>query len=348
MDHSLIVLISCQQGTFSGLWPKWPRFWENDDPANPADIGRTILANAVAWLEDLAESDPVAFQGFRALSPMNEPAHLAGLFNPGESKAYLPNLPADLEAPFLKSLHQHQGTEVQSGPHLRVLLWLSQSVETFRNSKLPQLGKEIHVNIHESVFRSSDLPEDPNGETGVAAAHVVAAWWSTATSSAERSSWAILDMHHYHAWDEPCAGTSDGLGNYTCGDDVSRSITLQRCAAWASNVYRRAVDDECGPGARLASAEFSASTHHQVHRACNDIGTLHATYAAQVEDAKSADVELFFWSWKMPYGDSFRNAWSFKHLMYLLGVTSQPDESNYQCGVPVLFEDLPSDDLFSN
>jgi hypothetical protein len=33
----------------------------------------------------------------------------------------------------------------------------------------------------------------------------------------------------------------------------------------------------------------------------------------------------------MPYGGAFRPAWSLKRLLYLLGVTPRPDESNYGC-----------------
>jgi hypothetical protein len=39
------------------------------------------------------------------------------------------------------------------------------------------------------------------------------------------------------------------------GDVASRTETLNQCAKWAS-VYRRLIDDVCGIGARLVSAEF--------------------------------------------------------------------------------------------
>lgn len=52
----------------------------------------------------------------------------------------------------------------------------------------------------------------------------------------------------------------------------------------------------------------------------------------QVDMAAAADVELFWWSYKMPYGGAFRPAWSLKHLLYLLGVLPQPDEELFHCG----------------
>jgi hypothetical protein len=131
----------------------------------------------------------------------------------------------------------------------------------------------------------------------------------------------------------------------SCGDNVGRRDALERCASWAA-IYRDAVDEECGPGAKLASAEFSASTHHRVRHACNDVGTLRASYIAQIEAAEKASVDLFWWSFKMPYGGAFRPAWSFKHFMYLLGVTSHPDETAYDCGEHVPRDNEPNDDVF--
>ena len=60
----------------------------------------------------------------------------------------------------------------------------------------------------------------------------------------------------------------------------------------------------------------------------------------QVKAAEEADVELFWWSYKMPYGGAFRRAWSLKHLLYLLGVLPKPDEEEFHCGdhVPPLGE----------
>ncbi len=69
-----------------------------------------------------------------------------------------------------------------------------------------------------------------------------------------------------------------------------------------------------------------------MRHACNDVSTLRMMMETQVRMSKLADVELFFWSYKMPYGGAFRNAWSLKHLMYLLGVLPRPDEELFHCG----------------
>ena len=337
-------------GTFSGVWPKYSKFWtEGDVPADygdEPDIGRTLLKEFIVWLESLATDDPVAFKGLRALSPMNEPAHLAGLYNGKEPirtdrETFLPPLPPNIAKEYLSQLNQGLEskphlTQVPDGNHLRVFLWLHDAIDTFRQSKLPSLGKELHVNVHESVLPADVLPkEEVKSDYGLNTApmHVFGAWWRASTTVDERSKWAVLDIHHYMAWGPQCSGAVEGspTGRYACSDEVTKAQVLGNCSTWAS-VYRSTLEDECGEGLRLASAEFSGSTHHSVRHACNDLSTLTMMFESQVNEAKSADVELFYWAYKMPYGGAFRNAWSLKHLMYLMGVLSKPDEESFHCG----------------
>lgn len=335
-------------GTFSGVWPRFSRFWTHGDaPAtdrNEPDVGRTLLHDFLGWVESLADSDPEAFAGLRAVSPMNEPAHLAGLFD-GEDpvfkdrETFLPPLPPDLAEAYLRELNDGLApgaTRVPDGNHLRVLLWLRDAVDAFRRSSLPSRGKELHVNLHESVFPSDALPKDeekPDYGLGTGAMRVLGAWWRATTTTEERSTWAVLDLHHYMAWGDECTGAVEGFptGRYACSDGEGRSAILGKCSSWA-RVYRATLDDECGPGSRLASAEFSASTHHSVRHGCNEPTTLREMLEMQVEAGRDADVELFWWSYKMPYGGAFRNAWSLKHLLYLLGARPQPDEAAFHCG----------------
>jgi len=337
-------------GTFSGVWPRYSRFWTHgDQPATnegKQDVGRTILKDFISWVESLAESEPEAFLGLRAISPMNEPAHLSGLYDGKkpirtDRETFLPPLPKDSARKYLSQLNdgidsQSDLTQVPDGNHLRVLLWLRDAVDTFRKSKLPSLGKELHVNVHESLFPNEILPnykEKVDFGLHPGSLQVFGAWWRATTSHDERSSWAVLDIHHYHAWGLACAGTVEGAptGGYACSDVAGKTVVLAGCAQWAS-VYRSTLEKECGQGLKLASAEFSASTHHSVRHACNDVSTLKMSFDMQVAGAEDADVELFWWSYKMPYGGAFRRAWSFKHLMYLLGVLPQPDEGTFHCG----------------
>lgn len=339
-------------GTFSGVWPRYARFWTHGDVSaldngQQPDVGRRILKDFIAYLESLAVKDPHAFRGLRALSPMNEPAHLAGLYNGKkpvrlDRETFLPPLPSDIASEYLNELNaglesKPQLTKVPDGEHLRVMLWLRDAIDAFRQSSLPALGKELHVNVHESVFPSDVLPwsQETHGDYGVndTPMRVFGSWWRASTSAEERAKWAVLDIHHYYAWGPQCAGAVEGVptGRFACSDEENREMVIDKCGAWAS-AYRSVLEKECEVGLRLASAEFSASTHHSVRHACNDVTTLKMMLETQVDMAAAADVELFWWSYKMPYGGAFRPAWSLKHLLYLLGVLPQPDEELFHCG----------------
>ena len=64
-------------GTFSGVWPRYSKFWTHGDVPSTAaltssgdasddggtDVGRTLLANFIRWMESLEVSDPIAFKG---------------------------------------------------------------------------------------------------------------------------------------------------------------------------------------------------------------------------------------------------------------------------------------------
>lgn len=328
-------------GTFSGVWPRRSIFWEYDDPENVEnDLGRGLLHDFFTWVTSLRDSDPLAFEGIGGITPMNEPGHLAGLFGPGSAnpnvKSFLPSLPDNIAKDFLSELGTGKSDiSVPDGPHLRVLKWQSDAIDAFRTTTLADDGIDLYVNVHESVFTPSLAPkgldEDEKLEFATA---IFGAWWAKATTPEERASSIVLDMHRYHAWGPSCQGTVDGppSGNYTCGDEIATAETLGRCASWAG-VYRQVMDEQLGEGARLMSAEFSASTHHSVLHSCTDTTTLRHTYLAQVEAANDHEVELFWWSFKMPHGGMFRPAWSFKHFLHRLGVEGfGPDESEIVCG----------------
>ena len=347
-------------GTFSGVWPRYSRFWTHGDAVADTganDVGRQILKDVITYLESLAEKDPLAFKGFRALGPMNEPAHLATLYNGKtpirtDRETFLPQLPSDKAAEYLKELNagldsKPHLTKVPDGNHLRVMLWLRDAIDAFRQSSLPSMGKELHVNVHESLFPSDVLPNrDVISDYGLGRApmQVFGAWWRASTTQEERKRWAVLDIHHYYAWGPQCSGSVEGspTGRFQCSNPDQREDVIDNCSTWAS-VYRSTLEQECEAGLRLASAEFSASTHHSVRHACNDVTTLKMMLERQVDMAEAADVELFWWSYKMPYGGAFRSAWSLKHLMYLLGLLTTPDEEFFHCGDHIPAKGEPSD-----
>lgn len=333
-------------GTFSGVWPKWPRFWTHGDLKEP-DVGRDLLHDFIAYVESLHEVDPIAFTGIRAISIMNEPGHLMGLFNgpnptvvDPSQPPFVPPLPEHLNTPFLNSINTNSPTQtiMPDGEHLRILYWLKDGITTFRESLLPSLGIECHVNIIESIFAKAFIKPNMMKRTGY-----IASFWRSVTTLEERKSWAIVDYHRYHAWDPGCQGSSDGInGKYTCSDIAARTQTLNKCTQWAKS-YRSVIDKECGQGTKLVSAEFSPATHHSVRHACQDVSTLKASYEKQTKTALDNNIELFYWSYQMPYGGAFRNAWSFKQFLYLMGVWDSPDERLYDCGEHVAADDEPHD-----
>ncbi len=340
-------------GTFSGVWPNWPRFWTHggdgvgidgqnlDTDAPGFDIGHRLFQQLVEWMEELSERDPFAFSGLRGLSPMNEPAHLAGMFDEEADDNFLPPLPRQVADDFLDFLNMHttDGYNYPDGTHLRVFHWFQGAIEIFRNSKLPSLGTEIQVNIHESVFHwlaewweSWRVDAELRGKA-------IATWWCASgtneqytTSKQERSDWAVLDMHHYHAWSDVCSGTMDGQdAAYACGDSATRSAVLDECVMWVQE-FRGIFDGVCGDHPKLMSAEFSAASHHSVRRSCSDTSGLRESFVKQVQAAETANVDLFYWSYKMPYGGSFKSAgWSFTELLYKLGVLARPDAPEFIC-----------------
>ena len=107
------------------------------------------------------------------------------------------------------------------------------------------------MNIHESVFSSQVTGDDPSDGTAL---RVVAAWWRAITTQEERASWAVLDVHHYHAWTPECAGTVDGRGsNYTCGDADAMRET-----------FEREYPHMLGPEGQLLVADFDADVEAEV------------------------------------------------------------------------------------
>lgn len=309
-------------GTFSGVWPRPSLFWKYDDPCSNQDIGRAVFHDFLMWIESL-EHD--AFDGLGGITPMNEPAHLAGMFGPGsynpDTESFVPSY----------SSKNDQLANIPDGPHLRVLRWQSDAIKAFRQTSLRIRGVDLIVNVHESIFvqaLTTGDENDPGGRHPVAT-QIIADWWKRVTTEDERKQWAVLDMHHYHAWETRCYGTVSGQdAAFRCGSSQAETV-LRSCSTWAQ-VFRGALEE---PSARLISGEFSASTYHSVSQSCMDTRTLQLSYENQLQAASAANVDLYFWAWTMPHGGAFRAAWSFRELMHRFDPSLPADESIIPCGL---------------
>ena len=112
-SHNVKVLIDfhtflggSSDSSFSGTWPENPRFWNNNIIA--MENMQTIMENFCNWIKE--EGNEKALSGLYGITPINEPAHMAGI----------------LKISILERLSRFkETTEV-----------LNKSIDVFRNSKL--------------------------------------------------------------------------------------------------------------------------------------------------------------------------------------------------------------------
>jgi len=258
-------------GTYNGIYPNAPMFWtETSKLGNTTyklyDAGHLISTAMIKWVEGLDAKTRVAVAG---ITVMNEPAHL------------------------LKGKVDED----------KVLLWLTEAADVFRNSMLPARGVKLYMNVIETAFADFD------GK--------VAPWWIGIFSEDERALWAVMDLHHYLAWTGSCKGESDPgtpRDGYRCEDALVdiRNILSGCIAPWAKHFA------DTYPGLR-ATTEFSLGTNQDALHACNDLTVLSAFFTLQLGSFASNTIEPFYWTWRMPYGPKFEAGWSFKQFSGLEG-----------------------------
>jgi len=191
----------------------------------------------------------------------------------------------------------HMAASLGFAEEREVLSWIEAAADLFRQSSLPKQGLKLYVNMIETGFM------DFWGTVGP--------WWHNVFSKAEREKWAVFDVHWYTAWD---GGRCDGRvlpgGGYLCDAPLAEARRLLRgCARGFTEVFASHIH-----GLKSCS-EFSTGTFADAVLACNDRTLLQAFLEEQVSVFQSAEVESFFWTWRMPYGPSFQMGWSLKHLL---------------------------------
>src|SRR5262249_11758209 len=149
----------------------------NDNNGNPIyqENFQTIFQNLISWASGLFSLQDQSYaNGLAGLMPMNEPAHLLG--NP--------------------QARCNSTTNWGITSYQPVLDTLALAVQDFKHSSLPSHHVYLYMNIIETMF--------PVTMSDSQIYQIIGSWWNKITSSADQQQWAILDIHHYIAWDSSC------------------------------------------------------------------------------------------------------------------------------------------------
>ena len=190
-------------GTFNGVWPLNPRFWT----AHFKENFTTIIVQLLDWMEALGRKNPKAFAGLYGLSPMNEPAHMRGLYD--KSGAAVP-------VPYQKAYDELGLKGWASISTTDILQTLAISVDEFRKRPALEQQKMLLMNVIETTFAgtfggkedASAFAASQKGEVG-SVTGAIGAWWKEITTESERKRWAVLDLHNYIAWNPDVKGFED-------------------------------------------------------------------------------------------------------------------------------------------
>lgn len=281
-------------GSYSGTWPENPRFWNNKKIA--IENMKTIMENFCNWIKE--EENEKALSGLYGITPMNEPAHMAGI--PPNKYPYWKNKETRFE---------------------EITAVLNESIDVFRNSKLQDNGVKLVMNIIETS--TIDFGEDKFS--------VWKNWWKSATEEDERRKWAGLDVHHYEAWYDASGcvkGAKTEAGNDSSLEECHDHIKNTK---WSKDVYVNIRDQLVDPpGDLYYVSEFSNSLSHDTRNSfasglieggtkVNDkmvdpLTLRNLFYEKQVNAMNTNNIKGFFWNWDMIYNENYKNEWSFKNI----------------------------------
>lgn len=181
----------------------------------------------------------------------------------------------------------------------QILAWLDEAGGQFRESKLPGLGVKLYMNMIETAFQNFGA--------------IVPPWWNKTFTEQERNNWAVMDIHWYTAWGgQWSSGRTVSGGGYFCDDPLDEIRTKLENAAEG---HAKDVRGMFGATALQAVSEFSIGTFSEALSACTDPAVQEMFLDVQVKAFNAANIEPFFWTWRMPYGPAFEPGWSLKHTM---------------------------------
>ena len=135
MAHLFSTAGRHKQSKLSSSWN--PRFWSAYHDEN----FQTITGKLLDWMESLCAMNPKAFGALYGLTPMNEPAHMRGLYDPDAANA---------ESTYDLGGSKACGSSVSAAA---VLDTLAISIIEFRKQpKLIQANKKLVMNVIETSF----------------------------------------------------------------------------------------------------------------------------------------------------------------------------------------------------
>ena len=304
-------------GTFNGVWPLNPRFWT----AHFKENFTTIIIQLLDWMEALSTKNPKAFAGLYGLAPMNEPAHMRGLYD--KSGAAVP-------VPYQKAYDElglNGWADGISTTH--ILQTLAISVDEFRKRPALEQQKMLLMNVIETAFAgtfggkedASAFAASQKGEVG-SVTGAIGAWWKEITTESERKRWAVLDLHNYIAWNPDVKG-------------FEAIVTMED--------YRRLLNEMSVPFFQqlrsrlempqpqlLACSEYSASTNQDTLLSVTsgvgrrpmslprEISWQHLRddfLRCQHRAARDQKIDMWFWTYHIRKNRNYQGEWSLQHVL---------------------------------
>jgi len=304
-------------GTFNGVWPVNPRFWT----AHCRENFKTIIGQLLDWMDSLHQRNRKAFAGLYGLTPMNEPAHLRGLYDPAG---------ANCPVPYKEAYDQSGMNWAANLSTTEMLATLAISVDEFRRRPNLRMGnKKLLMNIIETAFAgtfggqedAAAFAASQKGEIGSVTGSI-GAWWRNVTTAEERKTWAVLDIHNYIAWN-PEVEEFEAISTL---DDQTKLFNKMSLPFFKELRQRTQIPEP----ELLACSEYSASTNQDtLLSTTSGVGRrsphlplsiawqhLRDTFLRfQHRLAREESIEMWFWTYHIRKNVNYQGEWSLQHVL---------------------------------
>ncbi|GMH88601.1 hypothetical protein TL16_g11200 [Triparma laevis f. inornata] len=188
--------------------------------------------------------------------------------------------------------------------------WLAGAIDIYRK-KVVEGGKDglesvpkLFVNLIGTAMSDQDMLD----------------FFHATFTPSELENWAVLDIHHYFAWDGGHNGCyEEDSCSFQCSDSATKEGLdnikgIVRDGAESSHSFF--FDNGTIP--LVSCSEYSLATYDTSEAACRGQSILDAMFLGQKKSFKDQGLfGAFFWTWKMPYGGAHENAWSLKKFLGL-------------------------------